>query len=220
MAYTPTTWSDGDVITAEKMNKLEQGVKNEQVGAPGAAAGFGTPTATVDANTGVPSVTVTASGANTAPVMITQSEYMRRMKEMANIQAGMSFYGEMPDMFNLILNSDHKLIKEVLNEEESACQAEVAPIQSEMDAVNKQRNELKDKQKGKKDEDIPTSEKDELNDLDKKWDDLKSKKEAIFVGYASNNKVIRQLIDLALLQNNMLKGEALNNFVKRSIELI
>ena len=145
---------------------------------------------------------------------------MRRMKEMANIQAGMSFYGEMPDMFNLILNSDHKLIKEVLNEEESACQAEVAPIQSEMDAVNKQRNELKDKQKGKKDEDIPTSEKDELNDLDKKWDDLKSKKEAIFAGYASNNKVIRQLIDLALLQNNMLKGEALNNFVKRSIELI
>ena len=161
-----------------------------------------------------------ALGENTAPVMITQSEYMRRMKEMANIQAGMSFYGEMPDMFNLILNSDHKLIKEVLNEEESACQAEVAPIQSEMDAVNKQRNELKDKQKGKKDEDIPTSEKDELNDLDKKWDDLKSKKEAIFVGYASNNKVIRQLIDLALLQNNMLKGEALNNFVKRSIELI
>ena len=161
-----------------------------------------------------------ALGENGAPIMITQSEYMRRMKEMANIQAGMSFYGEMPDMFNLILNSDHKLIKEVLNEEESACQAEVAPIQSEMDAVNKQRNELKDKQKGKKDEDIPTSEKDELNDLDKKWDDLKSKKEAIFVGYASNNKVIRQLIDLALLQNNMLKGEALNNFVKRSIELI
>lgn len=68
MAYTPTTWSDGDVITAEKMNKLEQGVKNEQVGAPGAAAGFGTPTATVDANTGVPSVNVTASGANTAKV--------------------------------------------------------------------------------------------------------------------------------------------------------
>ena len=159
-------------------------------------------------------------GETGTPIMITQSEYMRRMKEMANIQAGMSFYGEMPDMFNLILNSDHKLIKEVLNEEESACQAEVAPIQSEMDAVNKQRNELKDKQKGKKDEDIPTSEKDELNDLDKKWDDLKSKKEAIFAGYASNNKVIRQLIDLALLQNNMLRGEALNNFVKRSIELI
>ena len=161
-----------------------------------------------------------ALGESSAPVMITQSEYMRRMKEMANLQAGMSFYGEMPDMFNLILNSDHKLIKQVLSEEEDACQAEVAPIQSEMDSVNKQRNELKDKQKGKKDEEIPTSEKDELNELDKKWDDLKSKKEAIFIGYAGNNKVIRQLIDLALLQNNMLKGEALNNFVKRSIELI
>ena len=161
-----------------------------------------------------------ALGENSAPVMITQSEYMRRMKEMANIQAGMSFYGEMPDMFNLILNSDHKLIKQVLNEEEGACHAEVTPIQSVMDSINKKRNELKDKQKGKKDEDIPTAEKDELNDLDKKWDDLKSKKEAIFAGYASNNKVIRQLIDLALLQNNMLRGEALNNFVKRSIELI
>ena len=155
-----------------------------------------------------------ALGENSAPVMITQSEYMRRMKEMANIQAGMSFYGEMPDMFNLILNSDHKLIKQVLNEEEGACHAEVTPIQSEMDSINKKRNELKDKQKGKKDEDIPTAEKDELNDLDK------NKKEAIFAGYASNNKVIRQLIDLALLQNNMLRGEALNNFVKRSIELI
>ena len=89
-----------------------------------------------------------------------------------------------------------------------------------MDNINKHRNELKDKQKGKKDEDISTAEKDELNDLDKQWDDLKSKKEDIFATYASNNKVIRQLIDLALLQNNMLKGEALNNFVKRSIELI
>ena len=84
-----------------------------------------------------------ALGENNAPIVITQAEYMRRMKDMASIQPGMSFYGEMPDMFNLILNSDHKLIKQVLNEEESACQAEVAPILSEMDNVNKQRNALK-----------------------------------------------------------------------------
>ena len=161
-----------------------------------------------------------ALGDNSAPVMITQSDYMRRMKEMANIQAGMSFYGEMPDMFNLVLNSDHKLIKQVLDEEEAVCHPEVAPIQTEMNSVNKRRNELKDSQKNKKEEEIPTTEKDELNDLDKKWDELKNKKENIFAGYANNNKVIRQLIDLALLQNNMLKGEALNNFVKRSIELI
>ncbi len=161
-----------------------------------------------------------ALGENSAPVMITQSEYMRRMKEMANIQAGMSFYGEMPDMFNLVLNSDHKLIKQVLSEEEIACAADIVPLQLSIDDATKQRDALQKKQEGKKEEDIPTSEKDELKDVNKKLDELKIKKEAVFVGYASKNKVVRQLIDLALLQNNMLKGEALNNFVKRSIELI
>ena len=161
-----------------------------------------------------------ALGENGSPVMITQSEYMRRMKEMANIQAGMSFYGEMPDMFNLVLNSDHKLVKEVLADEEKECSAAIAPIQTELEDVTKRRDALKKKQEGKKDEDIPTVEKDELNDLDKKWDELKQQKDSIFAGYAGKNKVVRQLIDLALLQNNMLKGEALNNFVKRSIELI
>ena len=161
-----------------------------------------------------------ALGENSAPVMITQSEYMRRMKEMANIQAGMSFYGEMPDMFNLVLNSDHKLIKQVLSEEEIACAADIVPLQLSIDDATKQRDALQKKQEGKKEEDIPTSEKDELKDVNKKLDELKFKKEAVFAGYASKNKVVRQLIDLALLQNNMLKGEALNNFVKRSIELI
>ena len=161
-----------------------------------------------------------ALGENSAPVMITQSEYMRRMKEMANIQAGMSFYGEMPDMFNLVLNSDHKLIKQVLSDEEAACAADIVPLQLSIDDTTKQRDALKKKQEGKKDEDIPTSEKDELKDLDKKLDELKGKKDAIFTEYAEKNKVVRQLVDLALLQNNMLKGEALNNFVKRSIELI
>ena len=161
-----------------------------------------------------------ALGENGSPVMITQSEYMRRMKEMANIQAGMSFYGEMPDMFNLVLNSDHKLVKEVLADEEKECSAAIALIQTELEDVTKRRDALKKKQEGKKDEDIPTAEKDELNDLDKKWDELKQQKDSIFAGYAGKNKVVRQLIDLALLQNNMLKGEALNNFVKRSIELI
>lgn len=159
-------------------------------------------------------------GENASPVMITQSEYMRRMKEMANIQAGMSFYGEMPDMYNLILNSDHKLVKEVLSDEEKECSAAVATVQTELDSVSKLRDDLKKKQEGKKEDEIPTAEKDELKDLDKKWDELKHRKEAIFADYAGKNKVVRQLIDLALLQNNMLKGEALNNFVKRSIELI
>lgn len=159
-------------------------------------------------------------GENASPVIITQSEYMRRMKEMANIQAGMSFYGEMPDMFNLILNADHKLIKQVLADEENACSDSISPIQKELNEVNSSRNALQDKHKGEKAEDIPTNEKEELNNLDKKWNELKKQKETIFAQYANDNKVIRQLIDLALLQNNMLKGEALNKFVKRSIELI
>ncbi|WP_018669477.1 molecular chaperone HtpG [Bacteroides gallinarum] len=161
-----------------------------------------------------------ALGENVSPVMITQSEYMRRMKEMANIQAGMSFYGEMPDMFNLVLNADHKLVKEILADEDKKCTAAIAPIQKEMDDINNRRNELKKKQEGKKDEEIPTAEKDEVNDLDKKWEELKTQKENLFANYAAQNKVVRQLIDLALLQNGMLKGEALNNFVKRSIDLI
>ena len=165
-------------------------------------------------------ITTQALGENSAPVMITQSEYMRRMKEMANIQAGMSFYGEMPDMFNLVLNSDHKLVKEILSDEDKECASKIVPIQKEMDEVNQQRNDLKKKQEGKKDEEIPTTEKDEVNKLDRKWEELNVQKENIFAGYAAKNKTVRQLIDLALLQNGMLKGEALNNFVKRSIDLI
>ena len=165
-------------------------------------------------------VVTQAMGENAYPVMITQSEYMRRMKEMANIQAGMNFYGEMPDMFNLILNSDHALVKGILEDEEKACDADVAPINTEMERVNQRQNELKKSHEGKKDEEIPTAEKDEINELDKKRTDLKAQKEAVYTKFAAQNQIVRQLIDLALLQNGMLKGEALNNFVKRSIDLI
>lgn len=161
-----------------------------------------------------------ALGENGTPVIMTQSEYMRRMKEMANIQQGMNFYGDMPDMYNIVLNSDHKLIKVVLEDEEKSCKEAIAPLQTEMDDINKQRNDLRKSHEGKKDEEIPTAEKDQLKELDNHWAELKSKKEAIYGDYATTNKVIRQLIDLALLQNGMLKGEALNNFVKRSVELI
>ena len=145
-----------------------------------------------------------ALGENNAPIVITQAEYMRRMKDMASIQPGMSFYGEMPDMFNLVLNSDHRLIKQVLSDAETACAEKLVPVAQE----------------GKKDEEIPTAEKDELSEVEKKIEAQKTEKENILNGYAAGNKVVHQLIDLALLQNNMLKGEALTNFVKRSVEMI
>jgi molecular chaperone HtpG len=159
-------------------------------------------------------------GENGSPIMVTQSEYMRRMKEMANLQPGMSFYGEMPDMFNLVVNADHKLVKQVMDEEDKECSVAIQPVQSEIDALNARHAELKKQHEGKKDEEISVAEKDELADIDKKTADLKAKKDSLLSDYAGRNKIIRQLIDLALLQNNMLKGEALNNFVKRSIDLI
>lgn len=165
-------------------------------------------------------VTTQALGTTAFPVMITQSEYMRRMKEMANIQAGMGFYGEMPDMFNLVLNSDHKLIKEVLDVEEKACGESIATIRKEMEGINMQRDSLKKVQEGKKPEDISATEKEQLHELDGKLDDLKKQKDSLLVEQASQNKTVHQLIDLALLQNGMLKGESLNNFIKRSIDLI
>lgn len=161
-----------------------------------------------------------ALGENNAPIVITQAEYMRRMKDMASIQPGMSFYGEMPDMFNLVLNSDHRLIKQVLSDAETACAEKLVPVESEIAMLTLRRNELQKAQEGKKDEEIPTAEKDELNEVEKKIEAQKTEKENILNGYAAGNKVVHQLIDLALLQNNMLKGEALTNFVKRSVEMI
>ena len=161
-----------------------------------------------------------ALGESAAPIVITQAEYMRRMKDMASIQPGMSFYGEMPDMFNLVLNTDHRLIKQVLSEAESVCAEKLVPVESEIAMLTLRRNELHKAQEGKKDEEIPTTEKDELKDVEKKIDAQKAEKENILNGYAADNKVVHQLIDLALLQNNMLKGEALTNFVKRSVEMI
>ncbi len=161
-----------------------------------------------------------AMGENGAPIMITQSEYMRRMKEMSHIQAGMSFYGEMPDMFNVVLNSDHKLVKQVLADADSACTDDLLPIESSIAALNFEQSELQKKQEGKKYDEITQAERDALSEVEKKIADEKSKKDAVLSKYAGGNKVIRQLVDLALLQNNMLKGEALTNFVKRSIEMI
>ena len=161
-----------------------------------------------------------ALGENNAPIVITQAEYMRRMKDMASIQPGMSFYGEMPDMFNLVLNSDHRLIKQVLSDAETACAEKLVPVESEIAMLTLRRNELQKAQEGKKDEEIPTAEKDELSEVEKKIEAQKTEKENILNGYAVGNKVVHQLIDLVLLQNNMLKGEALTNFVKRSVEMI
>lgn len=159
-------------------------------------------------------------GENSLPIIITQSEYMRRMKDMAHIQPGMSFYGEMPDMYTLVLNTDHKLIKEVLEDSEKATSEALKPIESEIKGLHAREAVLRQQQEGKKPEEIDQSQKDELEKCGADITAQEEKKTNVLKEYGKENKKLHQLIDLALLQNGMLKGEALNNFVKRSIDLI
>ena len=159
-------------------------------------------------------------GENSSPIVITQSEYMRRMKDMSRLQPGMAFYGEMPDMMNLVLNTDHKLIKSILDSVESATTEALAPVNSEIAGLNARHNSLNELTKGVKWDEVPQETKDALSDTEKKLNDEKAKKNEIIGNTAKDNKVVHQLIDLALLQNGMLRGEALNNFVQRSIDLI
>lgn len=161
-----------------------------------------------------------ALGETASPVLITQSEYMRRMKEMANIQAGMNFYGDMPDMFNFVVNTDHRLVKEILDNEGKECTEALQPIEKEIATLQQRLDQLHEEQKNKKQDEISSAEKENISETEKNMAEQKKKKENLLADYAGKNKVIRQLVDLALLQNNMLKGEALNNFVRRSIELI
>ena len=165
-------------------------------------------------------VDVQALGEQTLPVLITQSEYMRRMKEASKFQAGMAFYAQMPDAFNLVLNSDHPLIKQVLEDGKTACAAELQPVESELKGLEARLAALHQSQKGKKPEEISQEEKDDLKNTEQSIEEQSTKKNGIIAAYAAGNKVVHQLIDLALLQNGMLKGAALDSFLKRSVDLI
>lgn len=165
-------------------------------------------------------VDVQALGEQTLPVIITQSEYMRRMKEASKFQAGMAFYAQMPDAFNLVLNSDHPLIKQVLEDGKTACAAELQPVESELKGLEARLAALHQSQNGKKPEEISQEEKDDLKNTELSIEEQSTKKNGIIAAYAAGNKVVHQLIDLALLQNGMLKGAALDSFLKRSVDLI
>ena len=165
-------------------------------------------------------VEVQSLGSDNMPIIITQSEYMRRMKEMSRFQQGMSFYGEMPDTFNLVLNSDHELVKKVLADTAEATEEALKPIVSELRGLKARETALQQAQKDKKWDEITQAEKDDLNDTREKVKAEEDKRVAVIADFAKNNKVVHQLIDLALLQNGMLKGAALNEFLKRSVDLI
>ena len=165
-------------------------------------------------------VQVDALGEEARPVVITQNEYMRRMKEMSRFQPGMNFYGQMPDSFNLVLNSDHPLVKKVLDDSKAATEEALKPIESELKGQEARLAAIRQAQDKKKYDELTQEDKDTKAEAEKAVQEQKDKKEGVLAEYAKKNSVIHQLIDLALLQNGMLKGEALDKFLKRSVDLI
>ena len=165
-------------------------------------------------------ITFEALGPSANPVMLTQGEFMRRMREMSAMQLGMSFYGEMPDSYNLVLNTDHPLILSVLSDEEKACTDKLQPILSDIKGWEARQHDLREAQNKKKEDELTEAEKEDMTNTNRTLDELRSRRDAILTEYAAGNKVVGQLIDLALLANGLLKGEPLSRFIRRSVELI
>ncbi len=165
-------------------------------------------------------VEVQSLGEQQRPVVITQNEWMRRMKEMSRFQPGMNFYAQMPDTLNLVLNSDHPLVKRVLADCKAGTEEALKPIESELKGQEARLAAIRQAQEKKKPEELTQDDKDMKSDCEKAVEEQKQKKESVLNGFAAKNDIIHQLIDLALLQNGMLKGEALDKFLKRSVDLI
>ena len=165
-------------------------------------------------------VEVQALGEQARPVMITQNEYMRRMKEMSRFQPGMNFYAQMPDSMNLVLNSDHPLVKRVLDESKTSTEEALKPVEAELKGQEARLAAIRQAQEKKKAEELTQYDKDMKAECEKAIQEQKDKKQQILADYAKGNSIVHQLIDLALLQNGMLKGEALDQFLKRSVDLI
>ncbi|MBN1159518.1 MAG: molecular chaperone HtpG [Bacteroidales bacterium] len=155
------------------------------------------------------------------PVLITQMEFMRRMKDMSQIGGGpMSFYGDMPNQYNVVVNANHPLVLRIHDEKEKKCTRSLVKYDEKIKPLQENKAEIEKANKGKKDDEIQQADKDRIEDLDKKMKEFKDKREQVLRKFGKENKVVRQLIDIALLSNNMLKGEDLGRFVKRSIELL
>ena len=165
-------------------------------------------------------VDVQSLGESFQPVLVTQNEYMRRMKEMSQFQQGMGFYAQLPDSYNLVLNADHPLVKKVLDDITANTAEELKPVASELKGQEARLAALHQSQDSKKAEELTQEEKDDMQNTQKTVSELQDKKKAIVAAYAKGNDIVHQLIDLALLQNGMLQGAALDKFLKRSISLI
>lgn len=165
-------------------------------------------------------VEVQSMGESALPVIITQSEYMRRMKEMSRIQPGMAFYGEMPDMYNFIVNADHPVVKAILADANAQLNNTLTPVEAELKGLEARHTALESAFKDKKEEEISADDREMLKQCNDSISEQKQKEKEIFSAYAKGNRTISQLLDIALLQNGQLKGAALDKFIKRSIDMI
>ena len=165
-------------------------------------------------------VDVQSLGEAFQPVLVTQNEYMRRMKEMSQFQQGMGFYAQLPDSYNLVLNADHPLLKKVLGDITANTAEDLKPVVNELKGLEARLAALHQSQDKKKTEELTQEEKDDMQNTQKAVSELQDKKKAIVTAYAKSNDIVHQLIDLALLQNGMLQGAALDKFLKRSVNLI
>ncbi|MDR2129960.1 MAG: molecular chaperone HtpG [Odoribacteraceae bacterium] len=165
-------------------------------------------------------VTFEAMGEEHEPMTVTRPEFARRMKEMATMNPGMSFYGAMDDHYTLVVNTDHRLVRAILADEKEALGEQLAPLHVEIQELERQKSDLEASNKGKKEGEIPLADKEREEEYDKSIAGLKQRREALLAAYGKENKVVGQLIDLALLASGLLKGEALSRFVKRSVELM
>ncbi|MCT4614042.1 MAG: molecular chaperone HtpG [Marinifilaceae bacterium] len=159
-------------------------------------------------------------GSDNQPLLITQSEFMRRMKEMSAMNPGMNFYGEMPDSYNLVVNTDHELIKKVIETKNSELGSNLSELNQQISNFESEKSQLEELKKDKKEDEVPQEEKDKMNDIINSISEENKKKETILNEFGKNNDLAKQLIDLALLANNMLKGADLAKFVKRSVDMI
>jgi molecular chaperone HtpG len=167
-------------------------------------------------------VSYESMGERAQPMVITQSEFMRRMKDMSAMGGGggMNFYGTMPDSFNLVVNTDHPLVKKVIAEKNTDLGEQLKTIVGELEPVSAELNTLKEQLKGKKDEEIEQAQKDKRDELEDKEEEIRNNKKNVLTEFGKTNQLARQLVDLALLANNMLKGEELNKFICRSVDMI
>ena len=159
-------------------------------------------------------------GEDGLPMIVTQNEFMRRMKDMSKMQNGMSFYGDLPDSYNLVVNLGHPLIKRVIADKHGKLESELASSAKEISKYKAEKESLKKLKEGKKDQQLPPEEKDLLKETENKIAELEEQKRKKLEAFGTSNDLAKQLVDLALLANNMLRGEALNNFVKRSVEIM